>query len=209
MNLKWKVCGMRDPENIAQVLELKPNFMGFIFYNKSPRYVGQQWVGPGPEFPSTTKKVGVFVNADLNQVKFLGYKYELDSLQLHGHETPEYCSNLFASGYEIIKAVSPDMVSDPEHIRAYKPWVHYLLFDTPSEQFGGTGHSFDWTLLAQYDNEIPVFLSGGIMIKSLDNISKLNKLNLASVDINSCFETRPGFKDINKLKEFKIKLEQL
>jgi phosphoribosylanthranilate isomerase len=199
---------MRDPNNIAEALSLVPDYMGFIFYKKSPRYVGWQWTGPGSEFPTTTKKVGVFVNADLSQVKFFGYKYELDCMQLHGNESPEYCRALFALGYEVIKAVSPDKITDTQYLRTYKPWVHYLLFDTPSANFGGTGQNFDWSLLEQYNNDIPVFLSGGISLKNVDNIGKLNKLNLAAVDINSCFETSPGFKDISKLKEFKTKLEQ-
>jgi phosphoribosylanthranilate isomerase len=200
---------MRDPENISQALELEPDFIGFIFYNKSPRYVGQQWSGPGADFPSTTKKVGVFVNADIIQVKFLAYKYELDCLQLHGYESPDYCRNLFASGYEIIKVISPHNITDNQYLSAYKPWVHYFLFDTPTEQYGGSGHTFNWSMLEDYDNEKPVFLSGGISLNNINDVVTLNKLNLAVVDINSCFETRPGLKDISKLKEFKTKLEQL
>ena len=139
----------------------------------------------------------------------LASQYGLDYLQLHGNEAPDYCRDLVESGHSIIKVISPNSVLDTQHLREYKPWVEFFLFDTPSKQFGGTGQSFEWSLLEQYDNEIPVFLSGGISMDNIDHIDELNKLNLAAVDINSCFETRPGLKDLSKLKEFKIKLQQL
>ena len=209
MNLKWKVCGMREPGNIARALELEPDYMGFIFYPNSPRYVGQRWTGPGANFPSSTQKIGVFVNEDLARVKLLADRYGLDYVQLHGNESPGYCRDLFQSKYRIIKAINPNFMVDDQGLNEYKPWVEFFLFDTPSKQFGGTGKRFKWTLLEQYDNEIPVFLSGGISLNNMDSIVDLKMLNLTAVDINSCFEVHPGLKDINKLQEFKIKLQQL
>jgi phosphoribosylanthranilate isomerase len=206
MKLKWKVCGMKEPENMARVLELGPDYMGFIFYERSPRYVGNQWAGPAVDFPETTSKVGVFVNEQPETVKSLAKKYRLDYLQLHGQETPEYCRELSQAGHCLIKVLNPETIQSTGQMDAYKPWVDFFLFDTPGKQHGGSGQTFDWSLLRQYDNEVPVFLSGGISLDNIKMVSELEPLNLAALDINSRFETRPGLKDIAMLSAFKNKL---
>jgi len=200
---------MKEPENMARVLELGPDYMGFIFYERSPRYVGSQWAGTVEDFPATTGKVGVFVNERPETVKTLAKKFQLDYLQLHGNETPEYCRDLAQAGYSLIKVLNPETIQSSGHIDAYKPWVEFFLFDTPGKQHGGTGLAFDWSLLKQYDNEVPVFLSGGISLDNIKMVGELERLNLAAVDINSRFETSPGLKDIAMLKKFKNKLAEI
>ena len=209
MKLKWKVCGMKEPENIARVLELGPDYMGFIFYERSPRYVGRQWAGPPEGFPETTRKVGVFVNERSETLQSLSRKHKLDYLQLHGNETPEYCRELSQAGHGLIKVLNPETIQNTGQMDAYKPWVDFFLFDTPSKQHGGTGVTFDWSLLKRYDNEVPVILSGGISLDNISTVGELGQLNLAAVDINSCFETRPGLKDIDMLSTFKNKLAEI
>jgi phosphoribosylanthranilate isomerase len=209
MKLKWKVCGMRDPINIAQALLLAPDYLGFIFYRESPRYVGENWEGPLENIPDATKKVGVFVNQSIEEVTLLAGKYQLDYLQLHGDEQPEYCRELFEEGFAITKALSLKNGDDLKKLDAYKPWIRFFLFDTPSQQYGGTGKAFDWSLLSQYQHELPFFLSGGLSLDNLEDVNQLDDLNLWALDINSKFETQAGIKDISKLEEFKNQMQKL
>ena len=209
MSLKWKVCGMKHAENIKQVLELGPDYMGFIFYNKSPRYVGEQWDGPGRDFPLTTKKVGVFVNESLQTIRLLADRYQFDYLQLHGHETPEYCRELRQDNFTLIKAVALNEDDELNTLEDYQPWIKYFLFDTPSNQFGGTGSTFDWSVLKEYDHEVPFFLGGGISLNNIREVQKLNELNLHAIDVNSRFETRPGWKDPVMLENLKNQIQEL
>ncbi|GJM28195.1 MAG: N-(5'-phosphoribosyl)anthranilate isomerase [Cyclobacteriaceae bacterium] len=209
MSFKWKVCGMKNRQNIIDVLQFQPDYMGFIFYEKSPRYVGRQWDGPPEDFPDSTRKVGVFVNQDLEEVVRLVNQYQLDYLQLHGNESPGYCKELNAEGFSILKAVSLKESRDLQKLDAYTPWVNYFLFDTPSKQFGGTGRTFDWSLLSQYRHAVPFFLSGGLSLENLDAVAGLDGLNLWALDVNSRFEIEPGVKNISKLREFKNQLQKL
>jgi len=200
---------MRIRDNIDRVLELQPDYMGFIFYKKSPRYVGMDWEGPGSGFPDSTAKVGVFVNAQQEEVTSMSAKYALRYLQLHGDESPEYCQELAGEGYRIIKALGLSDQSDLQRLDAYTPWVQYFLFDTPSRQYGGTGTTFDWSLLTSYNGERPFFLSGGLSTKNVLEVAALNHSGLWALDVNSRFETAPGLKDLDKLKEFKEQLKRL
>ena len=209
MNLKWKVCGMKTPDNIAGVLQLRPDYMGFIFYKKSSRYVGVDWPGPGSDFPETTAKVGVFVNEELEQLKLLADRYRLDYLQLHGDETPEYCRIVSKAGYQIIKAVGLRTDADHGRLAEYSQYVEYFLFDTPSQQYGGTGKTFDWSLLETYIGQRPFFLSGGLSTENVQAVSTLRHPDLWALDVNSRFETEPGIKNIVRLKEFKEQLQKL
>ncbi len=209
MSLKWKVCGMKYEENIKQIFELKPDYMGFIFYKKSPRYVGDNWAGPGKDFPVTTKKVGVFVNETFKNLRALNDQFQFDYLQLHGDETPEYCKELAEDGLALIKAMSISEIKDLKQLNHYKPWVKYFLFDTPSSNYGGTGTVFDWSLLQQYDNELPVFLSGGLSLDNINEVGNMKNLNLQAIDVNSRFETRPGWKDPAMLENLKNQIQEL
>lgn len=209
MRLKWKVCGMKTPDNIAGALQLQPDYMGFIFYQKSPRYVGADWQGPGTDFPESTAKVGVFVNEDPEKIKLLADQHRFDYLQLHGDEGPEYCRELNKAGYRIMKAVGLRTEADLERLAKYTPWVEFFLFDTPSQQYGGTGETFDWSLLETYDAKQPFFLSGGLSTENVPAVSELRHPGIWALDVNSRFETEPGIKDIARLKEFKEQLQKL
>lgn len=195
-NLRLKVCGLRD--NIGEVAALGPNYAGFIFYKKSPRYVGDDFVML--ELNSEIKKVGVFVNESLEKIHELVLKHELDLVQLHGTESPKLCSELKDRGVGVVKAFPVSDDFDFEILEKYNAVVDFFLFDTKTKDFGGSGKTFNWELLKKYAMEKKYFLSGGI---GLDNIKELDELDLNRVhalDVNSKFEIAPGLKDAALLK---------
>jgi phosphoribosylanthranilate isomerase len=200
---KFKVCGMRDSANIAGLLNLQPTYMGFIFYEKSPRHIGEELNADLlKSFPKHIKKVGVFVNAHPDMILKNVKKYSLDLVQLHGNEMPDVCKQLRNRGISIIKAFQLDETFNFNRLNNYKSVCDYFLFDTKSDNFGGTGKAFDWQILSKYDNEKPFFLSGGIDLVHAQVISELKGFNLHAVDINSRFEIEPGLKDVEKIKTF-------
>lgn len=207
MNIKLKICGMRDLANIAEVVALRPDYMGFIFYDKSPRYVGENF--EMPNIPDSLERVGVFVNQDIATVIDTVKKYKLDFVQLHGTEKPEQCKELKTKGIKIIKAFSVDESFDFSLLKQYAGHVNYFLFDTKGKYFGGNSKVFDWTLLKQYDQQIPFFLSGGISAENVTGVQKLKNLNLHALDVNSGVEVSPGIKDVNKIKELKRTVSSL
>ncbi len=190
---------MRDPDNIREVLKLSPDYLGFIFYPKSPRFVKDY---PAVDFPSSVKKVGVFVNASEREIGEKRISFGLDVLQLHGDESPELCHILKQSGVEIIKVFRVDENFDFELPRKYEDFVDYFLFDTATKDFGGSGKKFDWRLLKGYNNARPIFLSGGIGPDDSASILEIEGLNIKAIDINSCFEIEPALKDVETLKRF-------
>jgi phosphoribosylanthranilate isomerase len=192
--MKWKVCGMRDPNNIQEVAALGPDFMGFIWVAKSPRYVGQDFVIPA--LPAKTKAVGVFVNESTDTIIALSKKAGFSIVQLHGEEGQKEIDELHAAGLQVIKAISVGEAADLD----LKESPDYYLFDTKKgTQVGGTGEQFDWSLLGHYTRDIPYFLAGGL--SSLD-IEKAKQLpGLYALDFNSKLELSPGLKDIEKVKE--------
>lgn len=194
MNLK--VCGLKDPENIKQVAELKPDYMGFIFYPESKRFAGEDFVMPF--ISSDIKKVGVFVNASATYIIDKVDKYKLDLIQLHGDEKPEFCEVLNHL-IPVVKAFGVDESFDFKLLDSYKNCCSYFLFDTKTSEYGGSGKQFDWTLLKGYDNSTPFFLSGGIGLEEIKKL-KIGKLKNYGIDVNSRFEIEPGIKDIDKLK---------
>ena len=214
--MKLKVCGMRDNENIESLIALKPDFMGFIFYKKSKRFVADF---PTIEIPLSIKKVGVFVNESLDTVLDIVEKYNLDSVQLHGNETPEYCEKLkdcylersrksFSEPHqiEIFKAFSVDDTFDFLKTEDYQKVCDYMLFDTKGKDYGGNGVKFNWDVLQKYKGEIPFILSGGITKNDVEEIKKINHSAFVGLDINSGFEIEPALKNINEIKEFKFNL---
>ena len=207
--MKWKVCGMKYQDNIQEVLDLQPDYMGFIFYRKSPRYVGDEWEGPGAEFPANTQKVGVFVNEPIDKVVEKAERFGLDLLQLHGNESPEYCRELEGLGYNLIKAIAVAHGADLDQGAGYLPWVRYFLLDTKSPSFGGSGQAFDWEILKDYPFELPMILSGGISLENVPQLKNLSDLNLAFIDVNSRFESAPGRKIYSRLSMLKQKLSEL
>ncbi len=207
--IKLKVCGMRDPQNIQDLGTVQPDFVGFIFYPKSPRYVGEEWdESIVKSIPSSIKKIGVFVNESVEKINLLASKYQLDGIQLHGSETPEICQTIKDKNLLVLKAFSVDESFDFESIKKYEPFCDYFLFDTKTPQHGGSGVKFDWKKLYEYTSSIPFFLSGGVMEEDVNEIKSLNIKGLYSVDINSKFEIEPALKDIKVVERFAQKLRQ-
>ena len=192
--IKLKICGMRETENILQVASLSPDYMGFIFYSKSPRFVGENFVIPD-QFPAIIKRVGVFVNERVEDMLAKRDKHRLDMLQLHGDESPDVCEVVRRSGTKVIKVFSVDDKFDFESTIPYKNVVDYFLFDTKGKYYGGNATPFDWRVLERYDQNIPFFLSGGLNPENISGIHDLKGMNVHAVDVNSGVERSPGIKD--------------
>lgn len=201
--MKVKVCGMRDPENIRQVAALHPDFMGFIFYEGSKRYIAD-YITPGllAELPATIQKIGVFVNAETKDIKDRVELYNLDLVQLHGHETPRQCKELQEAGIKVIKAFSVDDAFSFQGTLVYERYCDYFLFDTRGNNYGGNGTVFDWEILKGYIADKPYFLSGGLNLENLqsEEFTELRPKPYA-VDVNSGFEQEPGLKKVAELKQ--------
>jgi phosphoribosylanthranilate isomerase len=193
--MKWKVCGMRDLNNIEAIAACEPDFMGFIWVEKSPRYVGPDFVIPA--LSAKTQAVGVFVNESVAKILALSNSAGFQVVQLHGDEGQDVIDALQAAGLVVIKAVS---VADEDDIKGLNLKPDYFLFDTKKgSQVGGTGEKFDWSILKAYALNIPYFLAGGLDQASLDEAKKLP--GLFALDFNSKLELSPGLKDLTKVKE--------
>lgn len=206
MDLKLKVCGMLYPENIQQIAALNPDYLGFIFFEKSKRNViGKLNPTHLPLLNPKTKRVGVFVNESFDFILSQSRDFNLDTIQLHGEESPILCQQLKRNGLKVFKVFSVDDHFDFSVLNPYKSVVDYFLFDTKGKARGGTGKQFNWSVLKKYDQEIPFILSGGISLNNMDSIKDLEGMNLYAVDVNSQFEIEPGRKDpvqLAMLKEF-------
>ncbi|GAB3520901.1 phosphoribosylanthranilate isomerase [Emticicia fontis] len=206
--MKLKVCGMRDAENIKALVELKPDFIGFIFYDKSPRFVGNTLDAELLQsIPREIRKVGVFVNPTVDYILQNVKKYGLNYVQLHGNETPDFCKSLRTKGVNIIKAFRLDESFIFSQLNNYKPQVDFFLFDAKGDGYGGNGVPFDWSVLKKYDNQKPYFLAGGISLDNLDELASITPKPY-SLDVNSKFEVEPGVKDIDKIAELIAKLKE-
>ena len=214
-SLKLKICGMKHSENILEVAALKPDYLGFIFYEKSPR----NFSGAIPEIDPSIKKTGVFVDVEIDFVLEKVEKYNFRAVQLHGKESAEYCAKLKLAlhqhnSVEIIKVFSVKDTFNFEELIPYESVVDLFLFDTQGKNKGGNGITFNWELLKEYPSPTPFLLSGGIGQDELPKIKELisyfeksNKANLLfGVDVNSKFELEAGLKDANALKKFKDNL---
>lgn len=200
--MKIKICGMKYSENIKAVLALKPDFMGFIFYPKSPRYAGALDVSVLNKFPKSTKKIGVFVNENLENILTIAFKYKLDGMQLHGTELVEMCVKLKEVGYIVIKAFPIAEAYNFKVTKAYEGACDYFLFDTKTDAYGGSGVKFNWKMLDEYKGETPFLLSGGISADDAEDILKIEHSKFAGVDLNSKFEVKPGIKNVKLLEKF-------
>lgn len=201
--MKVKVCGMREPENIRQVAALQPDFMGFIFYGESKRFVGDNFSAELlASLPASIQKIGVFVNEQQDIIKEKAALYNLDLVQLHGSETPRQCQELQEAGIKVIKAFSIDDGFSFQNTLLYERYCDYFLFDTRGKQYGGNGVVFDWELLKDYIADKPYFLSGGLTLENLQSreFEKLRPKPFA-VDVNSGFEQEPGLKNVEQLKQ--------
>ncbi|MBQ8948384.1 MAG: phosphoribosylanthranilate isomerase [Prevotella sp.] len=200
-DLLVKVCGMRDAENIREVEALGIDLMGFIFWPKSSRYVSEH-----PAYlPRQAKRVGVFVDADIDDIRQRVQDYRLDFIQLHGHESPDFVRQLrsVCGDTAIIKAFNIATTEDLFQTESYEGLVDYFLFDTKGKSVGGNGEKFDWSVLDAYHGHTPFLLSGGIGPDDAERVTTfLTSHKCAGIDLNSRFELAPGLKDIHQLKEF-------
>ena len=208
---------MRDADNIREVEALGIDYMGFIFWPKSSRYVSEM-----PTYlPTKCKRVGVFVDASIGDVMTIAEQYQLDLIQLHGQESPSYITQLrphlsaraplacyqrdarlLISKISIIKALNNATADDLEATKRYEGYVDYFLFDTKGKMVGGNGEKFDWSVLSAYNGTTPFLLSGGIGPDDAERVKALNHPKCIGIDLNSKFELSPALKDVDKLKEF-------
>ena len=229
--MKLKVCGMKYKDNIVEVAQLQPDYLGFIFYEKSSRF----FEGIIPNLPKSIKKVGVFVNASIECILEKLETYNLQAVQLHGDESPEFCNKLrvrhseliseshhenlkqvqddkneksvISSTIEIIKVFSIKDNFDFSVLEAYEDVCDYFLFDTKGKLPGGNGYTFNWDILKEYPSTKPFFLSGGIGLNEIEKLKAFNNTEISkycyAIDVNSTFEIESGLKNIETLVEFK------
>ncbi|NAS11789.1 phosphoribosylanthranilate isomerase [Poritiphilus flavus] len=206
--MKLKVCG--NKVNIEEVATLEPDYLGFIFWEPSARYFD----GELAVLPKKIKKVGVFVDADFSNITDKIIKYDLELVQLHGTESPDYCSELFAqmkktTGREIgiIKVFTIKDTFNFDRLKPYESVCDYYLFDTKGPLPGGNGYAFDWSILKDYPSSKPFFLSGGIGNESVEEIKAFMGTMVSElcevIDVNSRFESEPGHKIIEELRRFR------
>jgi phosphoribosylanthranilate isomerase len=191
---------MRDTENIREVEQLSIDWMGFIFWPKSRRYVSTR-----PTYlPQNVKRVGVFVDENPETIKQMVDDYALDIIQLHGHESPEQISQfpILNPQLSIIKAFNIATVEDLSQTKPYEDLADYFLFDTKATFPGGSGRQFDWSILNAYNSETPFLLSGGIGPDDAERVRAFHHPRCIGIDLNSRFEIEPALKDTYQLKEF-------
>ena len=212
---------MRDADNIRDISALGVDMIGLIFYPPSPRYVQQFSSGAGiipdyaPDMGKTPLRVGVFVDDMPQNIVTRVYNYKLDYIQLHGNEPRDTLENLRATidpdikpKIKIIKAIS---VSSAEDIKKYKEYVgaaDLFLFDTKCKTVGGSGEQFDWQVLQAYDGDVPFLLSGGIGPDDAERVRNFHHPKCIGIDLNSKFEIDPALKDVEKLKQFLVKVKK-
>ena len=208
-SIKVKVCGLTKLDQIQELVSTKIDFLGFIFYQRSPRYVLNHLKLEEIRSIDHKGKIGIFVNETISKIIQISEKTNLNYVQLHGDETNSFIEELREKLNEkigIIKVLRIGENADDlsNKINSLKLDIDFFLFDTDSKTFGGTGKTFDWNLLNEIQNFKPYFLSGGISPENIVNIRSLKQKPFA-LDINSKFENEPGNKDIEKIKKF-IKL---
>ena len=195
---------MKETENITEISALQPDYLGFIFWEKSKRNMTLVSI---PELPETIKKVGVFVDASIQEIAAKINQYQLDVIQLHGNESVIFCRNVKKLGVEVIKVFSMNSNFNFSLVKEYVLAVDYFLFDTKGKLPGGNGITFDWNILENYHFNVPYFLSGGIGTTEIDGLKEFLKSPAAkkcyAIDVNSRFEKKPGIKNIIKLQKFK------
>lgn len=198
-----KICGMNH--DIAEVAALQPDYLGFIFYEKSPRYFDKEVIA---SLPLGIKKVGVFVDEKISKILYLVKKHVLDIIQLHGNESKEYVmdlqEHLLFSEVLVWKAFSLDDNFDFSKLSIFENKVDKFLFDTKGKEKGGNGFTFNWEILKNYTLKKPFILSGGIGLDEVETLKELLKTDLPihAIDVNSKFETEPGMKNVSALKQF-------
>lgn len=204
--MKLKICGMKYEDNIIEVATLQPDYLGFIFHEPSSR----NFEDTIPSIPNSIKKVGVFVDEKIEFISRQIEKYQLDTVQLHGHESVEMCRILKSSKIEVIKVFSIKDEFDFTVLEPYEEVCDYFLFDTKGKLPGGNGYTFNWDILNNYPSTKPFFLSGGIGCDEIKNIKEFQKSDASkycfAIDVNSKFEIEAGLKNSEELKVFINKL---
>lgn len=197
--LKIKVCGMRDAENINALCSLPIDYIGFIFYSKSPRYIVDKNIAS--VVPPTMKKTGVFVNASIEEIQIKKEDFDLEAIQLHGNETPAFCDQIRQMNITTFKAFGIHDSFEWKDIDVYQDVVDYFLFDTKSKAYGGTGEVFNWNKLLENPYDKPYILSGGISTENIKEAANFHDERLYGLDLNSKFEIRPAVKNIELLTQ--------
>lgn len=191
---------MKFPDNIKDIASLKPDYLGFIFYEKSPR----NFENTIPNLPESIQKVGVFVNTSLEEINEKVKQFALDFVQLHGDESPEFCYQLQQNKFKVIKAFSIDNKFNFNTLSIYNNCCDHFLFDTKGTNYGGNGITFDWSVLENYQLNKPYFLSGGIGTENIAEVKsfleKEYSKNCIAIDCNSKLELSPGLKSTEKIK---------
>lgn len=202
---------MKYADNLQEVTALQPDYLGFIFYEKSPRYVASSLSSDElMAIPEQIQKVGVFVNATSEYMLQEAERFGLNGLQLHGDEPPEHCQKLKDAGYFVIKVFRlGNGYFDFSQLMAYEAYVDYFLFDTQTPNYGGSGHTFDWSQLEEYTLTTPFLLSGGISLENLEEALELDHPQFTGLDVNSRFEIEPGRKDIDRLQKLVNKIHRI
>jgi phosphoribosylanthranilate isomerase len=198
--MKIKVCGLKQPENIKAVAALKPDYMGFICYDRTPRYIDSLSSEALEIIPINIHKTGVFVNETIDNINARIEQYGFDTIQLHGDESPEFAA-VFKGKVTVIKAFGVDNDFDFGKLNAYVANVNYFMFDTKTSIYGGSGKAFNWGILNNYTLNIPFFLSGGISLDNIEEVKNITHPQFYAVDLNSRFEDEPGLKNIQKLEK--------
>lgn len=205
--LEIKVCGMREPGNIYDVASLVPDYMGFIFYDLSPRCC-RGILSPEVVAALPAGVVPVIVSVDMPAIglETLAESLGITTLQLHGSETPEYCHGLRGKGFKVWKATRFSGREDMARLEGYVETVDRFVFDTPAPCYGGSGRKFDWRLLDSYALPVDFMLSGGIGENDVEAVKALHHTRLVGIDLNSRFEISPGVKDPTRLGRFMTRL---
>jgi phosphoribosylanthranilate isomerase len=198
--MKIKVCGLKFPENIELVAALNPDYMGFIFYKNSPRFICDLNSETLKTVPASISKTAVFVNETAENIRALINEYNFDTIQLHGSETADFCSS-FKDKVKVIKAFGLTADFDFEQLKDYVNKMDFFLFDAKTDIYGGSGNTFDWSVLNKYNFDVPFFLSGGIGPANIEEVKNIIHPQLFGVDLNSKFEDSPGIKNIAQLKK--------
>lgn len=200
-DVRIKICGMRDKENIHQILEFEPDYLGFIFYEKSSRYVSETQMKEIIKLNfGETERVGVFVNETTDKILNYADKGFFDIVQLHGDESVDMVRELKSEGLEVIKVFSVGDDFDAKILIKYSD-ADYFLFDTKGKLPGGNGVKFNWDVLEKSKIKKPFFLSGGLGVEDMDMVKNFNSKNLYSLDFNSKLEDEPGLKNVRKVKK--------
>jgi phosphoribosylanthranilate isomerase len=198
--MKIKVCGMKHPENIEALAALRPDYIGFICYNLSPRYIADLPAEVLDTVPESITKTAVFVNEGVDKINALINRLGFNAVQLHGSESPAFC-NALRNKVTVFKAFGVDDDFDFAQLNDYVGQVDYFMFDTKTTGHGGSGKTFNWEILNNYKLDVPFFICGGLSPENIATVKEIKHPAFYGVDLNSRFETEPGLKNIDQLRD--------